>query len=186
MKAIRAFFAVALPQSIQKNIWSVLEPLRNATPANLIRWTTPTYFHITLQFLQRLEIDHIQALTDGVHKVFKNKNKFYLELGTLEWFPASKKPRLISLSVGPQDILRDLSAGIGQVISGLNYPVESRPFRGHLTIGRVVNHNVMLQQLLPMELPIIPPVLIEEFYLIESKPGKEGSNYFPLAQFPLQ
>lgn len=185
MKAIRAFFAISLPGSVQKRIWDILEPVRKLTSAHFIRWTKPEHLHITLQFLQKLEADHISSLIEGVRNVLQGTGEFQLDLGTLEWFPTPKRPRLISLSVGPQDLLRDLSVVIGQVIGELNYPVESRPFRGHLTVGRVVNYSSELQQLLQMTLPSIPPVPIDELYLIESKPDQDGSNYLPLAQFNL-
>lgn len=185
MNAIRAFFAISLPGSVQKNIWDILEPVRKSTSACFIRWTKPEHLHITLQFLQKLEADHISSLIEGVRNKLKSMEEFQLDLGTLEWFPTPKRPRLISLSVGPQCLLRDLSMAIGQVIGELNYPVESRPFRGHLTVGRVVNYSSKLQQLPQMTLPSIPPVPIDELYLIESKPDKNGSNYLSLAQFNL-
>ncbi|HAT8179958.1 TPA: RNA 2',3'-cyclic phosphodiesterase [Legionella pneumophila] len=185
MNAIRAFFAISLPPSVQDKISSSLEPLKQVVPSHSIRWTKPIHLHITLQFLKRLETEHIQFLTERVSNELNNIKKFDLELGILEWFPSPKNPRLISLSVGPQDRLRDLSRMIGHAIDSLNYPVEERPFRGHLTVGRVVNFSSKLQQLLQMKFPLIPPVPIDKFYLIESRPDKEGSNYFPLAQFDL-
>lgn len=185
MNAIRAFFAISLPSSVQDNISSNLEPLRQMVPVHSIRWTKPIHLHITLQFLQRLETEHIQVLIERVSNELNHIKQFDLELGVLEWFPSPKNPRLISLSVGSQDRLRDLSRMIGQAIGGLNYPVEKRPFRGHLTVGRVVNFSPKLQQLLQMKFPLITPVPINKFYLIESRPDKEGSNYFPLAQFDL-
>ncbi|AMP88947.1 RNA 2',3'-cyclic phosphodiesterase [Legionella pneumophila] len=185
MNAIRAFFAISLPPSVQDNIWNNLESLKQMAPVHSIRWTKPIHLHITLQFLQKLETEHIQFLTERVSNQLNNIKQFDLELGFLEWFPSPKNPRLISLSVGPQDRLRDLSRMIGQVIDGLNYPVEKRPFRGHLTVGRVVNFSSKLYQLLQMKFPLIPPVPIDKFFLIESRPDKKGSNYFPLAQFDL-
>ncbi|HAU1152463.1 TPA: RNA 2',3'-cyclic phosphodiesterase [Legionella pneumophila] len=185
MNAIRAFFAISLPPSVQDNVSTNLEPLRQMVPIHSIRWTKPIHLHITLQFLQRLETEHIQVLIERVSSELKRIKQFDLELGVLEWFPSPKNPRLISLSVGPQDRLRDLSRMIGQVIDSLNYPVEERPFRGHLTVGRVANFSSKLHQLLQMKFPLIPPVPIDKFFLIESKPDKEGSNYFLLAQFDL-
>ncbi|MDF1930125.1 RNA 2',3'-cyclic phosphodiesterase [Legionella pneumophila] len=185
MNAIRAFFAISLPPAIQENIRSNLEPLRQMAPVHSIRWTKPMHLHITLQFLQRLETKHIQVLIERVSNELNHIKQFDLEFGVLEWFPSPKNPRLISLSVNPQDRLRDWSRMIGQVVDSLKYPLEKRPFRGHLTVGRVVNFSPKLQQLLQIKFPIIPPVPINKFYLIESRPDKEGSNYFPLAQFDL-
>ena len=142
--------------------------------------------HVTLQFLKGIQPEHVTSLIEQVRLELKDTPAFQLEFGGLEWFPTPEHPKILSLAVGPQHSLMSLSVAIGHAISTLNYPVESHPFRGHMSLGRLLHYRsqqtALLQQI---KLPPIPPIAINELYLIESRPGKKGNDYHPLAQLAL-
>lgn len=186
MNTLRTFFAIVPPRSLSDCLSSVLESSKQSFPKNLIRWVQIEKLHITLQFLKCIKPEHLTPLIEQVRLELKNIPAFQLEFGGLEWFPTPKHPKILSLAVGPQNILTSLSAAIGHAISALNYPVESRPFQGHMSLGRLLHHRSQQEALLPeIKLPFIPPIPIRELYLLESKSNKEGTDYYPLAQLTL-
>jgi 2'-5' RNA ligase len=186
MSTIRAFFAIMSPKSMSDLMSNVLESLKQFTPEHVIKWSRVENLHITLQFLKSIQPEHVVPLIEKVRIELKNTPTFQLEFHGLEWFPTPEHPKILSLAVGSKDILIPLSATIGHAISAFNYPVESRPFRGHMSIGRLLNYSSKQKALLnQIKLPIIPSIPINELYLIESKSSKGGSNYCPLAKFDL-
>lgn len=164
---------------------NILNTLKQSDPQHSIRWINTENLHITLQFLEKLRPEDVNPLIKQVQSELKNKSVFQLEFNQLEWFPGPSHPKILSLSVGPQDLLKALSDTIGQAISTLNYTVESRPYRGHMSIGRLIQHRPQHTLLPQIKVPIIPPVVIDEFFLIESKPDNGKNSYSPLAQFNL-
>lgn len=186
MNTMRAFFAIIPPKSLSNLLSSVLESSKQSLPKNLIRWVHIDKLHITLQFLKNIQPEHVTPLIERVRLELQNIPSFQLVLGGLEWFPTSKHPKILSLVVGPHNILRPLSDAIGHAIDALNYPVEPQPFRGHMSLGRLLHYRS--QQVMFLErikLPFIPPIPINEIYLIESKSGKQGTDYYPLVQLAL-
>ncbi|MCL9684953.1 RNA 2',3'-cyclic phosphodiesterase [Legionella maioricensis] len=185
MNTIRAFFAIMPPQSMHDPLENILKTLKHATPEHSIKWINIKNLHITLQFLKKVQTEDVNPLIEQVRAELKNTKSFQLELNHLEWFPGPRHPKILSLAVGPQDILAALSATIARAITALNYPVELRPFRGHISIGRVPHRRPQPTLLTTIKLPALPPVFINELYLIESKPDNGRTSYLPLAQFSL-
>ena len=184
MKTIRAFFAIMPPQEMQVHLLKVLKKLKPECPAN-IRWVDPKNIHITLQFLSQLLIEDVKPLSDKVREELKNIPHFQLTIGPLEWFPSPKHPKVLSLVVEPQEILLQLANSIAQAVDAFHYPMESRTFRAHMTIGRVQYDKHKKSLLSHIELDAIPPIFIDKIHLMESKLGKEKMDYFPLTQFDL-
>jgi RNA 2',3'-cyclic 3'-phosphodiesterase len=180
---MRAFFAIAMPESTQDSLKQVLTILQHTIPKQTVRWTALGNLHITLQFMQQIQVTHLGHLIENVQLALKNTSSFELELGKIEFFPRISHPRVIALEAGPNTILADLADTIGQGISAVNYPVPTEVFRGHLTLGRVSRAKFQPNSLDDIKLPLIPKVEINQICLFESKPGKMGSQYIPLAHF---
>ena len=183
---MRIFFAIIPPLSIRELLFNHIEQLKISTQPNHFKWVKVESLHITLQFLGHIEPEHLPTLIEKVRAEFINTPAFQLEWGSLEWFPTTKHPKILSMSVGPHDVLTKLSSQIGQAIRSLNYPVESRPFRGHLSLGRLDKSGLQSKTALEqIQLPIIPITTITEIDLMESKPNEKGSQYSSLTQFKL-
>lgn len=187
MTTIRTFFAIIPPKEMHVYLLDVLKILKKIIPVN-IRWVDPQNVHITLQFLGQLQTEDLGPLSEKVRGQLEHVSSFLLALGPLEVFPSLHHPKILSLVAEPHDILLSLATTIAQAVKVFNYPIDSRPFRGHMTIGRVVHlhhFNREKVQLLNVKLTKIPLLPIDKIFLIESK-FKEGKmEYSPLAQFPL-
>lgn len=184
MKPIRVFFALAMPKSTQQLLAEILASAQRCIPAAAVHWMPKENLHITLQFMPEVHLNDLPQLIENVRSSLTNTPSFYLELKGMEFFPTPTHPRIISLAVGPSDCLTQLSTAVGQGIKASNYPVETRAFRGHLTLGRLrrVHQSFSLEQI---KIPLIPRIWINEICLFESRSGKEHSNYIPLAHLEL-
>ncbi len=185
MHALRVFFAIIFPKATQVRLSRNLKTLQNTIRSDYIRWVHVENMHITLQFIGNLPHEQLNLLTENVQTAIKNILPFQLQFGHLEWFPTLLHPKILSLSVLPQTDLAMLSKVIGDIAIALNVPVETRPFRGHLTMGRLIRYRIPYEILEKIKVPVIPPIVVNKIHLIESRTEKERQNYYPLAEFKL-
>lgn len=183
---IRAFFSIELPLSVKELInEQLVKKLQSHFHQRAIRWTRQENLHITLQFLEEVDAFDVEKLIKNVRNELKSALSFFLELGELELFPTACKPRIISLSVGPEEILAQLAKKIGSGILQTHYPIETRPFRGHLTLGRIKETHPTNISLNNIKLPLFDKTQIKEVILFRSEPSKESSRYTEMARFIL-
>ena len=183
--SIRAFFAIKPPSSMYNFLESLLKTLVHADPKHFIKWIDVEKLHITLQFIKSIQREDVDPLIKQVGARLKDNTAFQLQFDKLEWFPAPWRPRVLSLRVSPQETLKTLAITLGQAIYALNYPIETRPFRGHMSLGRLTYSRTPVASISRIKLSDIQPVVINEVYLIESQSGKGKTVYSPLAQFNL-
>ncbi|HHF0524976.1 TPA: RNA 2',3'-cyclic phosphodiesterase [Legionella anisa] len=185
MHTLRVFFAIIFPKSTQVRLSRSLKTLQNTLLSDYIRWVHVEKMHITVQFLGNLPQEQLILLIEKVQSAIKNTLPIQLQFGHLEWFPTLRHPKILSLSVQPQADLAMLSKVIGNTLITLNVPVETRPFRGHLTMGRLIRHRIPHELLETIKIPVIPPIVVNKIHLIESRSEKGRQNYYPLAEFKL-
>ncbi|MGQ3889823.1 RNA 2',3'-cyclic phosphodiesterase [Legionella sp. CNM-1927-20] len=181
---IRAFFAISLSTEIINTIAAVVAELKQTVPQK-IRWTKPENLHITLRFLQSIQVADLPKLIEQVELKIQDISSFTLELSELELFPKPKHPRLIALKAGPNDQLAPISYSLAQVIDALNYPTEKRAFRGHITLGRFQNYQP-LAVLPQIQTNHFPRQIVQYVNLFESKLEKGQRQYNLIKQFSLK
>lgn len=185
MKTSRIFFAIVPPKETQLQLSHILKELQGVLPEHSIRWQPVEKLHITLRYLGPVPQESLSELVTHVQLAVKNISAFQLGFGDLEWFPSIHHPRVLSLSVIPHDILSGLSNAIGQALIRLNYPIESRPFRGHMSMGRLIKHGVQNELVTRLNLQPVTPIMVDTIYMMESRSEKEGSAYHQWAEIDL-
>ncbi|KTD66628.1 2'-5' RNA ligase [Legionella santicrucis] len=184
MNTIRAFFAIVPSKEIRLHLLNILQSLKQDMPEDYIRWVDIENLHITLHFIAQFQLKDMALVNKKISNVLKHIPCFQLKLGPVEWFPTLRHPKVLSLIVEPHDLLSKLVSIITHALHFLNYPIESRPFRGHMTLARVRHHQH--QKLLSqIKLGYIPPITVDKIYLIESKLGQGRSTYTTLTEFQL-
>lgn len=146
-----------------------------------MRWVPPESYHLTLRFLGSVEADGAEALATSAAAAVAPLAPFSARLGALGAFPTSRRPRVVVLGVTPEGPLRFLAARLEEVAVAAGLSPEARPFRAHLTLGRVRRDASLPRASLEAQLA---PVAFEvsEVVLFRSRPG---SVYTPLARGPL-
>lgn len=184
---IRVFFAIDLPLAVKETLGEFIGSLKKKSRTHGIRWSKPVNLHITLQFLAETHTEHLTTLLNNVRSRIEGIAKTSeISLGLLHVFPNPYRPRVIVLDILPQDELANLSSLIGEGIKATNYEIENRPFRAHLTLGRIKQpQGINLSFLSSVEVPDIKKLLVDEVVLFRSEPRPEGSEYTVLERLSL-
>lgn len=186
VNTIRVFFAIVPSKEIRLHLLTILHSLKQEMPEDSIRWVDIDNLHITLHFIAQFRLKDLALVIKRVSNALKHIPCFQLKLGPVEWFPTLRHPKVLSLVVEPHDLLAKFVSTITQSFHFLNYPIESRPFRGHMTLARVHYFQHKQQKLLSqIKLEHIPLMSVDKIYFIESKLGHERSTYTTLAEFQL-
>jgi 2'-5' RNA ligase len=102
---------------------------------------------------------------------------FLLRLGDLGCFPNPKRPRVIWVGLeGDTAALQSLKLEIDEMLAPLGWSPEGRPFRGHLTLGRVKDARQLRGMSWEVEVEkLVMPVTAVQ--LIESQLQPSGPIY---------
>ena len=184
---VRVFFAIDLPPTTKELLGKYISAIKKRSKSNAIRWTKPENLHITLHFLAEVQSEHLEKLVENVRtEMASSFGKLSIRLESLKLFPNPYRPRVIVLDVSPQDQLAALAAHIGRGIQATNYAVEERPFRAHLTLGRIKHpHGLNLGFLLEFPNPGVDHLEVDEVVLFRSEPQPEGSCYSVIEKLAL-
>jgi 2'-5' RNA ligase len=176
---VRVFFAIELPPSAKEKLGSFIGTIKKRAKSRAIRWAKPENLHITLQFLAEVQSAHLPHLIENVRtKIARKVKKSTLTFGELHLFPNPYRPRVIVLDITPQEELAALAGWIGEGIKLTDYEIENRPFRGHLTLGRIKQPKGLdLSFLSEFPAPEAEKVDLNEIVLFRSEPLPEGSKY---------
>ncbi len=180
---LRSFLAAELPPHARAQTLQAIEQLRKAIPDG-VRWVPPENLHLTLKFLGNVDPERIPELIAAANARLQGAASFEVELGGLGVFPNAQRARVVWLGVcaGGAELAR-LARKLDRAAGRIGVERERRPFRTHLTLGR-------LRQPGPVPINEVPcpegrPFLIEEIVLYESRLSSTGARYVPLARLPL-
>ena len=137
---IRTFIAVDLNPRIKKTIKHIQNYLDRANCD--VKWVKPENIHLTLKFLGDINIKEIDALTQLLSNLLQNIKPIETEFTLLNAFPDISQPHIIwaGLKDDSQKIahlVKFLEKSLGRI----GFKEEQKPFRPHITIGRIRTQN---------------------------------------------
>ena len=136
-ETIRTFIALPLPADWTEALGYVISELQNAMPSG-VRWVDPSGIHLTLKFLGPTDPNLADRIIAALDRQFDAPAVPQLTLAGLGTFPPARNPRVIWAGVsGDPATLDALHQRAEDAAVGLGWPAENRPFRPHLTLGRV-------------------------------------------------
>lgn len=155
-----------------------------------IRWVAPERLHVTLRFLG--EVTEADAdVVRGVLRTSFEAGAFTARVSGLDRFPASGAPRVVWLGIGEgRDGIAAVRAELDRRLASVGWPSETRPFRVHLTLGRVQRWPARSRHDLARALsdlrPETPHWLVDRVTLYESRQTHRGARYHMLESVPLR
>lgn len=184
---VRVFFAIDLPATAKEQVGRFISQIKRRAKPHTIRWSKPDNLHVTLQFLAEVRSTDLSTLLTHVRqKLVTDLNEINLSFGAVQLLPSPFRPRVLVLDVAPQPMLKTLSGLVGEGILAAGYPIEERPFRGHLTIGRIKQpHGLDLSFISEFTSPPVDPIVVKDIALFRSEPRPEGSQYMVLERIHL-
>lgn len=133
---LRLFIALPLPSEVERALERILDDLRPRSRD--VKWVPSGNIHLTVKFLGDTDeklVGNINGAIDEVAATFAPIENLIDRIGA---FPNLRRPRVIW--AGGSTPLEDAAEVARQVdlrMRKLHFPQEDRPFKAHLTLGRV-------------------------------------------------
>jgi RNA 2',3'-cyclic 3'-phosphodiesterase len=133
---IRTYIAVEIPEIIAAGIGELQQGLNEYGFG--IRWIRPENIHLTLKFLGDVQVDDIDNIFEAISRTVDGIASMPLKARGIGVFPGIRRPRVIWVGLAGQlDLLISLQKTLDTNLKNIGFPPEKRPFKGHLTIGRI-------------------------------------------------
>ncbi len=137
---MRLFIALKLPAEVLDELTAVQQRLRR-TEAHPVKWVAPQSIHLTLQFLGEVPEAHLPAILQALEEVrdaAAHQSPLRLRLAAAGAFPNLRRPQTLWVGMaGELEGLTRLHQAVIAATEPLGFQPETRPFRAHLTLGRV-------------------------------------------------
>jgi 2'-5' RNA ligase len=136
METYRLFIAAKLPPSVKTELAETQTRLRQA---NLpVIWVAPDAMHLTLRFLGETNVALLPNLERAMQVALARHSPMTLRLSGAGAFPNEHRPSVVWAGVsGEIAAFARVQADIEGEVTGLGFAPETRPFRAHLTLGRL-------------------------------------------------
>jgi len=178
----RAFIAADLDESARAAAAQLTLRLREGASPD-VRWVRPEALHVTLRFLGNISPEQVEPLGRSVGTAVAEHSPFRLELGAVHYFPSPRRPRVVALELAPEAALVELAAAVERGTRAEGFEPEQRPFRPHLTLGRVKSGRPPATR--GLAAPSGSGCAVSEVVLFRSELRREGAKYTPLERMPL-
>src|SRR4030042_2375034 len=136
----RLFLAINLPKEIKDQLAALIIKLQKNNKNKPIKWVENENFHLTLHFLGDTVEEKIPLINQSLIPIISNFKTLNFQLSnSVDAFPDTINPKNIFLE------MKELNDGktiklrkeIGEALEKLGFEIDYRPFRLHLTLGRV-------------------------------------------------
>ena len=131
---MRCFVALDLPESVRAVLVRAVDELRG--PDAAVRWVAAENLHVTLKFLGDSSDEQVAEMTAAVESL--PDEKLELVLSGLGQFPPRGRPRVFWAGLeGAIEAIARIARSLEHAARQCGFPRERRPFRAHVTLGRV-------------------------------------------------
>ena len=133
----RLFVALELPDEVLALLEQLIGHWQTGWPGQ-IRWVPPANLHLTLKFLGNCPPEQAGPIADRLAGRVPQHLPIALSTERVGVFPGWTAPRVVWLGLtGDLTRLSHLQRAVEEGLIELGFPAERRPFRPHLTLGRV-------------------------------------------------
>jgi 2'-5' RNA ligase len=191
LEHVRLFVACEVPDDIKETIGEVIEGLRQKSGPD-VRWIRPEGVHVSLKFLGEVPTKKLPAVKLAIQEAVVGHSPFELEFSTIGTFGGREGLRIMWVGIAG-DVLRleALVRAVNAALAVVGFEPERRPFRPHLTLGRV-RDEVPTRRRAEIEVAVgksgVPQVSwrTAQVSLMRSRLTTSGATYEVLATFPLR
>ncbi|UCD95113.1 MAG: RNA 2',3'-cyclic phosphodiesterase [Candidatus Zixiibacteriota bacterium] len=133
---MRLFIAMPLPANIEESLGKAIFILKQKGAK--VKWVAPKNIHLTLKFLGEVDEARVADISRAIEKVAGNYGKIESTIDRLGAFPTMNRPRVIWSGLSGQiETMARISSEVENEMAALGFKKEDRPFKSHLTLGRV-------------------------------------------------
>ena len=180
MMSIRLFIALPISEEIRKRCEALEEIGRQK--ASSIRWVAPEQIHLTLFFLGWTDPALQPKIETQIQEAAREATPFSIQVTGLGVFPKPSAPRVFWVGLSSEPALLALQQSLSTRMAALGFPMETRPYRPHLTLGRIKGPvpEAFTRWVIEGSGLQIGRGEMDTVMLMESRMKPEGSVYTPL------
>lgn len=186
---IRAFLAIEPPEDILQAMSRLQEKLKREISGR-ISWTKPQGQHLTLKFFGDITAEDIKNICAAVENRIVSGSSLNLKIEKMGVFPDARRPQVLWCGVtGDVEKLSVLQKQLDSDFASIGFPKEDRPFRAHLTLGRIKESRGLSgisEALTKHNAFAVGEFGCKELILFQSRLLQQGAVYTKLAEFPLK
>jgi 2'-5' RNA ligase len=184
---MRAFVAIELSQAVREALGRAIDKLRPA--ADDVRWVKPDNLHLTLKFLGEVPDERLAEVIELAASCAAAARAFELNVAGTGAFPSARRPRVVFAEAAERpEGLGELALALNRAMTRVDVPFEDRPFRRHITLGRVRRprqNPALAAALEKLRATEFGTMEIDRMTLIKSNLTPHGAVYTPLERIEL-
>ena len=176
---MRAFICFKLPERLISSIGRIQVSVKQY--GLKIRWVRPENIHLTIKFLGDIKWSEIDGIGRLIKETAMDFTPLLLSAQGIGVFPNLNRPRVIWIGISGQiEELIGLQKMLDNKLRIIGFPKEKRPFKGHLTIGRIkgsIDSNKLSDVLNQINRFAASPFSVDKIYLMQSDLKPLGAVY---------
>lgn len=178
---MRLFAAVPVTGTAAGELQEVLAELgREGWP---VRWARPEGLHLTLKFFGETDPGQVPAIGQMLGSAVGGTAPIACGAEGLGAFPAPGSARVLWAGYHAEPALELLAHRVEAGAVTLGFPVEGRPFRPHVTLGRVRDNSRLPEEATARldRVPLLESLTADHVVLYRSESGSGGTRYDAVA-----
>ncbi|MEQ8153169.1 MAG: RNA 2',3'-cyclic phosphodiesterase [Smithellaceae bacterium] len=187
-KNIRAFLAIEPSAEVLAAVSRLQEKLKREISGS-VSWARPQGNHLTLKFFGSIDLTDVENISAAVKRQAATMPPLHLSIEKIGVFPDLRRPRVLWVGArGDVEKLITLQKRLEDEFAAIGFPAESRPFRAHLTLGRIKDARSAagVGEALKKHADFSAGEFqVAELILFQSQLSPQGATYTKLATFPL-
>lgn len=133
---MRLFIALPLKEHVKDQLDKLTATLKRH--GGSVKWVKADNIHLTLRFLGETEENLVEKIKEHIDEAVKSHRQVPTSITTLGGFPNLNRPRVIWVGIEENiEALRKMARDIEHRMRDLGFEKEKKPFKAHLTLGRV-------------------------------------------------
>lgn len=132
---LRLFVAIEIDTHVRDALEGVQSVLTKSHAH--VSWIKPGNLHLSMAFIGNTGRDTVPLLAMALDAAIEGSSPFLLEVSGLGTFGGKRSPRVVWAGVNPAPELSILHERLGGRLREAGIQLEQRPFRPHLTLGRI-------------------------------------------------
>ena len=181
MSAVRAFVAASIDSTLGKALDDLIGELQPSWPE--ARWVPAVNRHLTLKFLGQIELASLELLSTELGTVARSLAPLSVPVTHIGPFPANARSHIVAAHLAKSDELQHVADGLDSLAAGFGLGKRQRPFRPHITLGRMLHRPDTGEAVLTA--PFEGTLTIANIGLYRSDTIVDGRAYTELDQFAL-
>jgi len=187
-ETLRTFLAFPIHEGLVQKIALLQKELQSLQLD--AKWVHPEKIHLTLKFMGETPREALQEIQKTVEAVGHQHAAFQVTINTLGAFPDAPSARIVWIgSASSSSEGEALAQALHHALQPLGFPIEAKPFKAHLTLGRIrspKNREALVQFLKGFSFPWEETLLFQRLIHYQSTLTPQGPLYRPLYEVSLK